>query len=80
MQSFDWLTWWRALGIGPEPGAGCMEPCKLVASIHRLPLPARSRRLHAPFDLGMALFAAAMAWGAVATWEQVAWGAISLIW
>jgi HAD superfamily phosphoserine phosphatase-like hydrolase len=32
----------------------------------------------APFDLGM-LFAAAMAWGAVATWERAAWGAVSLI-
>ena len=83
MQSFDWLTlargalWVSGLGLA----LAAWSHASWWASIHRLPLREALGRdaFIAPFDFGVALFATAMAWGAVTTWERVAWGAVSLI-
>lgn len=83
MQSFDWLTLARgALWVsGLSLALAAWSHASWWASIRRLPLRRALDRnaFIAPFDLGLALFAAAMAWGALATWERVAWGAVSLI-
>jgi hypothetical protein len=83
MQGFDWLTLARgALWVsGLSLALAAWSYASWWASVHRLPLRQALGRnaFVAPFDLGLALFAAAMAWGAVATWERAAWGAVSLI-
>jgi hypothetical protein len=83
MLSFDWLNLARGAlwASGLSLALAAWSHASWWASIHRLPLRQALGRnaFIAPFDLGLALFAAAMAWGALAPWERIAWGAVSLI-
>ena len=83
MQSLDWMILARgALWVsGLSLALAAWSHASWWASTRRLPLRRALGRdaFIAPFDLGVALFAAAMAWGAVTTWERAAWGAISLV-